>query len=224
MSSSVNRGSLPAISSTGVVRALDIPPPGHHRTAIPSASLGLPRLAPAVTVGRHEAPHRRRCIIGCWHRRRNGSRGKDRQLERAVQRSPRGRWAASSWGSSPELIPVAEGRIGPQVLDHPGPRPRARPQAVDQDHGNLTPPVGAQEREPRRLEPQEAHDVRFRPWRREAPRLPRWFVARRNLGQGPCCRDNGPDSDQRPDDTHSLILRRSWIISNQRGKANGLTG
>ena len=36
----------------------------------------------------------------------------------------------------PELIAVAEGRIGLQVLDHPGPRPRARPQAVDEDHGD----------------------------------------------------------------------------------------
>ena len=111
------------------------------------------------------------------------------------QRGRIGQRIARRIAVGPELIPVAEGRVGLQLLDHPVPGPRVRPQSVDQDHGDPTAPVGSQEREPRRLVPEEVRDVRIRPWRRAALRLPRWFDARRNLGPGPCRRDDCRDRD-----------------------------
>ena len=89
------------------------------------------------------------------------------------QRGRIGDRVARRVAEGPELIAVAEGRIGLQALDHPGPRPRVRPQPVDEDHRDLAALVGPEEGEARRLEPEEPRDVRIRPRRRAAGRLAR---------------------------------------------------
>ena len=91
------------------------------------------------------------------------------------QRGRIGERVARRVAEGPELIAVAEGRIGLQALDHPGPRPRVRPQAVDEDHGDLSASIGPEQGEARGLEPEEARDVRIRPRRRAAGRLARRF-------------------------------------------------
>jgi hypothetical protein len=47
---------------------------------------------------------------------------------------------------------LSEDRVGLEDLDHPGPRPRAGPKAVDQDDGDLPSGIGTDQGEARRLE------------------------------------------------------------------------
>ena len=119
----------------------------------------------------------------------------------------------------PELVAVAEVRVGLQGLDHRGPRPRARPQAVDEDDRDPAPPVGPEEGQPRRLVAEEARDVRVGRRRRRSGRHARGRVRRPALGPGRGNRDQRCDDDRGQDGTHSLSLPQPLA-----DPAHGVTG
>ena len=99
----------------------------------------------------------------------------------------------------PELIAIAKGRVGFQALDHPGPRPRAGPQAVDEDDWGLARSVRSEEGQPRRLESEGAREVRIRLRGRETERCARGFDPRRSLGPRRCRRHESRDRSRGSD-------------------------